>query len=116
MDEQTFFDGLYSQVCLPLPMFAARHSPGGPVATKLADGRIAALLFTDGDLLQRFLAERDHYKGVRLETVGEFDAFLAALPVDVVVFDRVGSYRGRAYKVDTLREFTQKRLTAGVKA
>lgn len=114
MDE-TFFDGLYSQTCLSLPLFAVRYSPGGPVGTKLGDGRIAALLFSDDDLLNRFMVGRPNCQPVRLNTVGEFDAFLAALPVDVVVFDRVGSYRGRAYKVDTLREFTQKRLTAGAK-
>jgi hypothetical protein len=82
MDDDAFFDDLYAQFCVPLPVFALYRRGRGFATEAAADGSRSLVLLTDHDLMER---HRDRhpaglYTPVRLGTPAALGRFLAGLP------------------------------------
>ena len=82
MDGEAFFDELYAQYCVPLPVFALYRRGRGFASEPATDGSRSLVLLTDADLMEQ---HRDRspaglYTPVRLGTAAALRRFLGTLP------------------------------------
>ncbi len=91
MDDEAFFDELYSQYCVPLPVFALYRRGRGFATEPATDGTRSLVLLTDDDLRDRHIERHPtgHFTPVRLGTPAALGRFLGNLPKGVthVTFD-----------------------------
>jgi hypothetical protein len=107
MDDEAFFDELYAQYCVPLPVFALYRRGRGFATEPATDGTRSLVLLTDDDLLarhqERFPAGL--FTTVRLGTAAALGRFLGNLAAGVthVTFDPQPKFH-RRFPVAVLKE------------
>lgn len=107
MDDEAFFDELYAQYCVPLPVFALYRRGRGFATESATDGTRSLVLLTDDDLLARHQERFPDglYSPVRLGTAAALARFLSNLPAEVthVTFDPQPRFH-RRFPVGVLRD------------
>ena len=107
MDDEAFFDELYAQYCVPLPVFALYRRGRGYATEPATDGTRSLVLLTDADLLAQHQGRHPVglYTPVRLGTAAALGRFLnnVAAGVTHVTFDPQPRFH-RRFPVGVLRE------------
>ncbi|MFO0851295.1 MAG: hypothetical protein U0871_22475 [Gemmataceae bacterium] len=107
MDGEAFFDDLYSQFCVPFPVYAVDRRGVGLVTEPATDGTTSLVLLTDDDLLDRYLAARPgpRLTAVRVGTAARLARVLDRLPKEVthITFDPQPKFH-RRFPLTALRE------------
>ena len=116
MDGDAFFDDLYAQFCVPLPVFALYRRGRGFASEPATDGTRSLVLLTDADLMEQ---HRDRhpaglYTPVRLGTAAALWRFLDRLPAGVshVTFDPQPRFH-RRFPLTVLRAHLPQAAAAG---
>lgn len=116
MDDEAFFDELYAQYCVPLPVFALYRRGRGFATEAATDGTRSLVLLTDDDLLARHRARFPDgtYTPVRLGTPAALARFLGNLSAGVthVTFDPQPRFH-RRFPVAVIRDHLPQAAAAG---
>jgi hypothetical protein len=111
MDGDAFFDDLYAQYCVQLPVFALYRRGRGYASEPAADGSRSLVLLTDADLMDRHRGRHPAglYTPVELNTPAALRRFLGRLPAGFthVTFDPQPRFH-RRFPVGVLREHLPK--------
>ena len=107
MDDEAFFDELYAQYCVPLPVFALYRRGRGFATEPATDGTRSLVLLTDDHLRDEHLGRHPAglFTPVRLGTPAALGRFLGNLPKGVthVTFDPQPRFH-RRFPVGVLKE------------
>src|SRR4051812_8636363 len=116
MDDESFFDELYAQYCVPLPVYALSRRGRGFATEAATDGTRSLVLLTDDDLLARHQDRHPtgFYTAVRLGTAAALGRFLGNLPTAVthVTFDPQPRFH-RRFPVGVIRNHLPQAAATG---